>query len=157
MSIYLVNASGTDPVDRSFLGQVPIFVAAVILCWIVLPPLKHDNSPGPSTKLTSKLGRIDFAGAALLGLGILSLMLPLEIGGAKLPWSHPAIICLFVAGSLLLGLFLIVEKYWAREPIFPVRLMYNRNVVLCYFIGGCQMAAQMTVGKLLSLLNIALN
>ncbi|KAK9771493.1 putative Major facilitator superfamily transporter [Seiridium cardinale] len=127
----------------SFLGQAPIFFIAVVLCWIVLPPLKTASRT--DTKLKSQLGRIDFAGASLLGLGIFSLMLPLEIGGSKLPWNHPAIICLFIAGSILIGAFLTVEEYWAREPIFPVRLLHNRNVVLSYFIFGCQMAAQLTM------------
>ncbi|KAK6084247.1 major facilitator superfamily transporter [Seiridium cupressi] len=129
----------------SFLGQAPIFFIAVVLCWIVLPPLKTDFASRTDIKLKSQLGRIDFAGASLLGLGIFSLMLPLEIGGSKLSWNHPAIICLFLAGSILIGAFLTVEEYWAREPIFPVRLLRNRNVVLSYFILGCQMAAQLTM------------
>ncbi|KAH6648635.1 major facilitator superfamily transporter [Truncatella angustata] len=129
----------------SFLGQAPIFASAAVICWIILPSLKQKPIYGAELKLRNQLGRIDFAGAALLGLGIFSLMLPLEIGGSKLAWSHPLIIGLFITGTVLLGTFLVVEEYWAKEPIFPVRLLRNRNVVLVYLISGCQMAAQLTM------------
>ncbi|KAF3016166.1 hypothetical protein E8E14_009600 [Neopestalotiopsis sp. 37M] len=131
----------------SFLGQAPIFAVATLLCWFVLPPLKPESNSTSAGRppLHKQLGRIDFTGAALLGLGIFALMLPVEIGGAKLPWSHPLIAVLLVAGALLLGSFFLVEKHWAREPIFPVRLLHNKNAVLCYIIHGCQMSAQLSM------------
>jgi hypothetical protein len=134
---------------RSFLGQAPIFAVATLLCWFVLPPLKPESNSTSAGRqpLHKQLGRIDFTGAALLGLGIFALMLPVEIGGAKLPWSHPLIAVLLVAGALLLGSFFLVEKHWAREPIFPVRLLHNKNAVLCYIIHGCQMSAQLSVSN----------
>jgi hypothetical protein len=134
-----------DIICRSFLGQAPIFALATIVCWVVLPPLKSMPLVESETKLHQQLRRIDFAGASLLGIGIFSLMLPLEIAGSKLPWGHPIIISLFVLGSILIGFFFVVEHKWVREPIFPTRLLRNRNVVLCYFISGCQLAAQLTV------------
>ncbi|ETS87253.1 hypothetical protein PFICI_01081 [Pestalotiopsis fici W106-1] len=129
----------------SFLGQAPIFAAATLICWFVLPPLKPESNTTSDGRLSKKLGRIDFTGAALLGLGIFALMLPAEIGGSRLPWSHPLILGLFVTGALLLGLFFLVEKNWAREPIFPVRLLHNKNAVLCFIINGCQMSAQLSM------------
>ncbi|KAI0146708.1 major facilitator superfamily domain-containing protein [Pestalotiopsis sp. NC0098] len=131
----------------SFLGQAPIFAVATLICWYILPPLKPESSDvaGGSDSLGKKLGRIDFTGAVLLGLGIFSLMLPVEIGGSKLPWGHPVIVGLFAVGGLLLTAFFFVEKIWAREPIFPVRLLRNKNAVLCFLIAGCQLSAQLAM------------
>jgi hypothetical protein len=77
-----------DPIpDRSFLGQAPIFFAALCICWMVLPPLKVDTD-AENTDPALQLKNIDFIGVFTLGLGIFSLMLPLEIGGSKVPVSH---------------------------------------------------------------------
>jgi hypothetical protein len=69
-------------------------------------------------------------------------MLPLEIGGQKIPWSHPNIFILFAIGTLLLGLFVLAETHWAREPVFPLRLLRSRQALLGYLIVGCILAAQ---------------
>ncbi|KAI0125632.1 major facilitator superfamily domain-containing protein [Xylariales sp. AK1849] len=129
----------------SFLGQAPIFAVAMAVSWFILPPLKTTEIEQADSGLRHQLSRIDFAGALLLGLGIFSLMLPLEIAGSKIPWNHPATIGLFLAGGVLMVLFLFTEERWAKEPIFPVRLLRKPNVVLCYFISACQMAAQLSM------------
>ncbi|KAI1872974.1 uncharacterized protein JN550_003848 [Neoarthrinium moseri] len=128
----------------SFLGQAPIFAIAATYCWVALPSLRAEAQE-PADQPGTRLGRIDFSGALLLGSGIFALMLPLEIAGSRLPWDHPAIIGLFVAGAIMLGTFVLVEEYWAKEPIFPIRLLRNPNVLLCYLISGSQNAAQLTM------------
>ena len=50
------------------------------------------------------LARIDFLGAALLALLILTFLLPIQLGGSKLPWSHPFNPVLFdISAVLALG------------------------------------------------------
>ncbi|KAH8646182.1 major facilitator superfamily transporter [Xylariales sp. PMI_506] len=133
----------------SFLVQSPIFLLALVLAWIILPTLTGVSATDAQrvedlveTK-HSKWGRIDFLGAFLLGSGILTLLLPIEIGGQWVPWTHPVIASLFVAGAILLSLFAWVEANWAREPIFPLKLLASRNVVLVYIVLVCQVAAQL--------------
>lgn len=133
---------------RSFLGQTPIFFAAAVLCWFVLPQVGTTTGGETDNRLRNQLSRIDFAGALLLGLGVLALMLPLEIAGSKIPWNHPVTIGLFVAGFVLLGLFLVTEQRWAKEPIFPPRLLRNYKAGLCYFLSSCQSAAQLSVSAI---------
>ncbi|KAK7755663.1 hypothetical protein SLS62_002274 [Diatrype stigma] len=132
----------------SFLGQTPIFAAAMLLCYIVLPPLTANNSRdknASSSSSRSRLARVDFLGALLLGTGLLALLLPIEIGGQKVAWTHPLIFALLAVGAVLLLLFAVVEVYVAREPIFPLRLLRNRNVVLCYLVSCFQGAAQLSM------------
>jgi len=97
----------------------------------------------------SKLKRIDFLGATLLSTSIVWGLLVLDLGGQKIPWLDARIVALSGA-SLVTGIcFLLVEAFWAKEPIFPLRLLLNRDVVVSYINLGFQSAAQMAVGALL--------
>lgn len=139
--------------SRSFLGQVPVFVVAMILCWLIFSKLEAQR-PGhfKADACQSSLARFDFLGAGTLGLGTLALLLPLEIGGQKVPWSHPTVFVLFGVGAMFLGVFFMAETRWAKEPIFPLRLLKSRDALLGYFIVGCILAAQGGVSNLASML-----
>ncbi|KAK1623150.1 major facilitator superfamily transporter [Colletotrichum phormii] len=135
----------------SFLGQAPIFLVAVLLCWFFLPRGKllgkgqeHAEASGkPVDGKKSSLARIDFLGAALLALFILTFLLPIEIGGTKIPWNHPLIFIIFGVAAVFGGLFAAVEEWWAKEPIFPLELLKHRDIVLTYVMSGGQVAAQL--------------
>ncbi|GKT61419.1 major facilitator superfamily transporter [Colletotrichum tofieldiae] len=135
----------------SFLGQAPIFLVAVLLCWFFLPEGRRvgkdetaeESSTKPGETGKSPLARIDFLGAALLALFILTFLLPIEIGGTKIPWTHPLIFILFGAAAVLGGLFAATEEWWAKEPIFPLELLKHRDIVLTFIISGAQVAAQL--------------
>lgn len=100
----------------------------------------------PTSKTTTKrLARVDFLGSLFLGSLILSLLLPLEIGGIKVPWNHPLIPSLFGLAVILIGLFIATEKWWATEPILPLELFHRRDSVVTFIIMGLQVAAQIGV------------
>ncbi|KAK4152204.1 major facilitator superfamily domain-containing protein [Chaetomidium leptoderma] len=135
----------------SFFGQVPPIILAIILVTVYLP-----NSPTPdaesdtesipvddtSTSQKSKFSRIDFKGATLFALTVLTLLLPIELGGVKLPWSHPLIFSLFALSAALLFLFIAVEKK-QKEPILPLEIFHRRDAVFSFAILGLQIAAQL--------------
>lgn len=126
-----------------FLGQVPLFLAAMGLTWIIPSADNTQEDQADKTlEAENKLARVDLLGATFLSTGILAFLLPIEIGGNKIPWSHPTIFALFAGAILLLGLFCVTEARWAREPIFPLRLLRNRNLVLIYVMILFQSAAQ---------------
>lgn len=135
---------------RSFLGQAPMFVIAIISCILAIPntrrapALQVQNS---ATKVNFFV-RIDLAGILLLGLSVLVLMLPLELGGVKIPWQHPMIFVLFALGVLLLLLFIATEAWWAPNPVFPIRMLKNREILACYAVIGLLAAAQTSVSPL---------
>ncbi|KAF5005271.1 hypothetical protein FDECE_8257 [Fusarium decemcellulare] len=133
----------------SFGCQVPMLAVATLLCWRNLPnnlagrssQNSPDNEEQPST--AGKIARVDFLGAFLLAMFILLLLLPLELGGKELPWSHPLVPALFAAAVVFLALFALVEKRWAKEPILDLELFKQRDVVLCLLIIAFQSAAQL--------------
>ena len=147
----------------SFAGQAPIFMLAAVIGWLLLPrtpaaPTKAEEdedhgvndsdetaveSQDQSHPIKSSLARVDFLGAALLSLTVLSILIPIDLGGKTLPWSHPIILLLFASSIVFGGLFLATEAWWAINPVFPLSLFRERNVVASYAIMTCQCAAQL--------------
>jgi EmrB/QacA subfamily drug resistance transporter len=70
--------------------------------------------------------RIDFAGAALLTIGILALTLLASWGGTRYGWASAPIIALAAVGVLALAGFGYIEGR-VPEPILPPRLFRDRN------------------------------
>ncbi|KAF4986052.1 hypothetical protein FGRMN_11009 [Fusarium graminum] len=120
----------------SFLGQSPLFVVSTVVVALLLP------SSAQTENAIERIKKIDVLGALLLGSSVLAFMIPLEIGGQKIPWSHPIVPGLAVIGIFLATAFVFVESR-AREPIFPLRLFLNNNVRKTYLISFSQSAAQL--------------
>ena len=95
-----------------------------------------------------KFRRIDFSGAFLLAGTITSFLLVVELGGQKVPWISPTTIVLFSLGLVCSIFFVITEKYWALEPIFPLKLLWHKDVMLGYLVLLLQIAAQLSVNPL---------
>lgn len=72
-------------------------------------------------------------------------MLVLEFGGQKYPWSHPFILGAVIVFGIAAITFGIVEKYWAKEPVFPLSLLTHYAVATAYLISTFQVGAQMAV------------
>src|SRR6476620_4422229 len=64
---------------------------------------------------------IDKAGIAALSMTLILLLVPTSLGGTTLDWGSPAIIGMYVAGLVLLGVFIAIERK-AVEPVLPLRL-----------------------------------
>ena len=69
--------------------------------------------------------RIDYAGAALLTVAMSLLILGVLEGGQAWAWSSATSVTVFVAGSLLLAAFLLVERR-AAEPVLPLWVLSRR-------------------------------
>ncbi|QKD58023.2 major facilitator superfamily domain-containing protein [Fusarium oxysporum Fo47] len=130
----------------SFLGQSPIFAVSMIIAAILLPSTTQTEGA-----TLERIKRIDALGALLLGGSVLAFMVPLEIGGQKIPWSHPLVPILAAAGVILSVAFVLVESRWAKEPIFPLRLLRSGDVTKTYLIAFGQAAAQLGTNWLESL------
>ncbi|MEU5692387.1 MFS transporter [Actinosynnema sp. NPDC020468] len=129
--VILALAGEDDGWRWIFYVNVPIGVAALVLAARLLP----RGRGGPR-------GHLDLVGAALLGAGVLALMLPLvlaEAGGLASLWW------LFPIGAALLAVFVRWERRVARRgrsPLLDIGLFtgtpgYGSGVVLgtVYFIG----------------------
>ncbi|QHG63514.1 MDR family MFS transporter [Pseudomonas putida] len=75
--------------------------------------------------------QVDYLGAALMILGLGSLLLGITLVGQGQAWSAPAVLTLFACALLGLSLFIGHERR-CQEPLLPMGLFGNRVAVLCW-------------------------
>lgn len=97
----------------------------------------------------SKLCRIDFLGSIFLSVSMVCGLVVLDLGGHRMRWTNLKLLSLLGVSVASGSLFLLVEGFWAKEPIFPLRLLRNRDVLTSYINLGFQSGAQMAVCCLL--------
>lgn len=82
--------------------------------------------------------RVDYAGAGLLAVSVVSLLLATVWGGVDYPWGSAQIIGLF-ATSIVGALLFVWRESRAAEPILPLRLFKNEifsvSVLLSLLVG----------------------
>ncbi|KAL5628311.1 hypothetical protein BROUX41_003059 [Berkeleyomyces rouxiae] len=146
----------------SFLGQVPLFMLAFVVCWVYLPDTEstelvhptdfdstnsiEENSASQSEGLvTSKMDRLDITGSVLLGSAILALLFPIQLGGSLISWDSVWIPTLLTMSLVLLGLFIVCESRWTSYPLLPLVLFKNREATASFLIMGLQTSAQVSL------------
>jgi EmrB/QacA subfamily drug resistance transporter len=77
---------------------------------------------------------IDYLGAAVLMFSASCLVLFTSLGGTTYPWGSAPIIAFGVAGAVLLGIFIAVER-GAIEPVLPLHLFSNRGFSVTSVVG----------------------
>jgi len=77
---------------------------------------------------------IDYLGTAVLSLAVTSLILLTSLGGTTYPWRSAPIYLLGVAGALLIGVFVLVERR-AAEPVLPLHLFKLRTFSVTSVVG----------------------
>ncbi|MEU5213447.1 MDR family MFS transporter [Streptomyces sp. NPDC020742] len=121
----LVGGTLTDHLGWrwSFYINLPLGVIALAMVTAVLHlPKKRSQT------------RIDYAGAALLTLGITALVLITTWGGTEYDWLSGQIIGLGVLGVVCLLAFVLVERK-VSEPVLPLHIFRNGNFSLVTVIG----------------------
>lgn len=137
----------------SFISQAPLALLALALVWWKLPTdfehtaAERDSNASKNVNHTtlSKLRRIDFPGAFLIATSIVAFLLVLNFASKRLTLSDPLIIGLILLWMISSLLFLLVEAKYAPEPIFPLRLLLERDVLTAYLIIGLLLAGSMSM------------
>ncbi|KAH7079173.1 major facilitator superfamily domain-containing protein [Paraphoma chrysanthemicola] len=109
----------------AFIAQGPMCLLAFLAVAFVLQLPKQDHS-----HWKEKVGKIDFLGATVLVVAVFGLLLGLD-RGSNVSWSNPIAIA-GLCTSPLFVVFVLVEKYVARNPFAPGRIILNRSLFACY-------------------------
>ncbi len=101
-----------------FFLNVPIAAISLVVCWRLLPPIRHPDA-----------GRnIDFIGAGLFAAAIAPILIGLTNKQTK-PWGDP-----WVAGAIVLGLVILAVFLWwemrAKDPVVNLDLFRNRSFTI---------------------------
>jgi EmrB/QacA subfamily drug resistance transporter len=104
-----------------FYVNLPVGILAIVVLIFTLPA---DLSP------RAPQARIDWAGTALVTLGVSALLLAVEWGGSTMPWTSPTILGLLIGSAGLLIAFVLVERR-APEPLMPLDLFKLRPIAVC--------------------------
>ncbi|KAK4125806.1 MFS general substrate transporter [Parathielavia appendiculata] len=136
----------------ALLYQVPLNFFALLFIWRKMsfppPPIpKTPNEPNSEDCRRSKLRRIDFSGSMSLALANVSLLLfldRLQTNPDSIGHDMSTMIPMSTWVTFLV-IFLLVEAIWAKEPIIPLGLLVERNVVSSYGIQFLQTGAQMAL------------
>ncbi|KAJ3102661.1 hypothetical protein HDU97_000358 [Phlyctochytrium planicorne] len=99
-------------------------VASVIFCLRIKTKKTND--------VMKSLLEIDWLGTFLLITTVILILIPLQGGGSLYAWDSPIVISLFVVGFLFLIAFIIVEGWYAKNPVIPFSLFKNRYVVATF-------------------------
>jgi EmrB/QacA subfamily drug resistance transporter len=106
-----------------FYVNLPIGLASLaVIAWAFAPQPRREPRP------------IDWAGAALLAIGLTALVLAASLGGHAMPWTSAPILTLATLAVVSLVWFSVVERR-AAEPILPPDLFANRTFLISSAVG----------------------
>ncbi|WP_236791803.1 MFS transporter [Amycolatopsis sp. GM8] len=107
-----------------FFASLPIAVVAMVLLHLTLR-LPRGRSPV----------RIDLTGSALVVTSVGLLLVWTSLVGQQFPWVSVSTAWM-LGGGLLIGVVAVVFELRHPEPVLPLRLFRNRNVLLATLASG---------------------
>lgn len=131
--------------SRTFPFQFPVaLIGLALVVWKLPEPQSQQTLDSwIEDQEASKLSRIDFAGAVTLVGTVLTGLLSVDVAmKGEMPLVAASLIIVFL---ISLVSFVLVEKYYAEEPILPLALISQRDVLTSYLIVGLQSAGQFGV------------
>ncbi|PGH12256.1 hypothetical protein AJ80_06770 [Polytolypa hystricis UAMH7299] len=86
----------------------------------------------PETTFRSKMARIDYLGILVFVTSTTSFLFGLTSGGTLYEWSDAGVIAPIVLGAVGWVAFGFIEYRWAREPMIPLRIFWDRTAAVGY-------------------------
>jgi MFS family permease len=129
----VIGGSFTTKVSWRWCFWINLPIGAVVL--VVL--LFFLKLPSPHTPVLAGLKAIDWVGSILIVGAALMILLGLDFGNVTFPWSSVTVVCLIVFGFVTIGVFIMNEWKFAKNPVIPLRLFIKRSAVAAYFVWAC--------------------
>jgi ABC-type transport system involved in cytochrome c biogenesis permease subunit len=101
-------------------------------------PPNQEVSTG---SIASKIKSLNVVNLVIFTGSITCLLLALDWGGTKLPWSNGKVISLFVLAGIAFGAFVTLEMLQKGRSTIPRSVLLNRTAGLCLVYAFCASAA----------------
>ena len=119
-------------------GVVPFIAISFLVLVLTL------NIKSPTISLAEGLKTIDWHGISSIVIATLLILIGLQLGGVAAPWNSVLVICLLICGTLMFGVFLVLEWRVARTPLMPLRFFSSRSRVALLTV--CAVQSFITTG-----------
>ncbi|KAE8350321.1 hypothetical protein BDV28DRAFT_151062 [Aspergillus coremiiformis] len=136
----LLGGAFTDGVTWRwcFYMNLPIGgLSIAVIVFILQVPSKSGFSGTPTLQ---RIKQLDLVGASLLIPAIVCLLLALQWGGNKYPWSNPRVIGFFVGFGLIIIIFNVSQIKLGDRATLPPGILKRRSVLaasmFALFFGG---------------------
>jgi MFS family permease len=112
-------------------------VTAIFLFFFFSNPKRHTQQ---NLTVMEQLDRMDLPGTSVFLPGVICLLLALQWGGSKYPWSNGRIIALLVLAFVLLAIFVVLQIVRGEKATVSPRVFKNRSIfgsaLYAFCIGG---------------------
>lgn len=122
-------------------------IAAVCIVMFLDLPAK-----GKGTGFLDLLKSLDIPGTIIFIPTVVCLLLALQWGGTKYPWSSGRIIALLVLFAVFTVIFAVIQVFQGEKATIPLRLIKDRNVWGSMWFGFCLGASFFTFVYYVSLI-----
>ncbi|KAL1916161.1 uncharacterized protein VTP21DRAFT_6165 [Calcarisporiella thermophila] len=99
------------------------WINLITLPFVTFTLVRYLHLPIPGGSLQEKIKRIDFLGMISMVVFLVTFLLAMTWGGTEFAWNSGVVVGLLVATVVGIVIFILVEHYFATEPLLPLRLL----------------------------------